>query len=880
MIDRPLRMLVVDNEVNRCDGIVEYLHSSFPSWVDKATSVEQTWEVVLHSKSPYHLALIDDTLPPCIGQKPELVGMDLTTRIKAKYPSTEIIVFTGQSMANTEQSLRPSAFRCLTKPFRLNDLDTVVRETVERQGWTDVDRRTQTMERLLKISSELLASQSETEILDVGITAIQEAGFERVRIYLLSDDGKYLACKAQSGMGAEFTAMQYPVEADACIQSFFNSCRTFIKRGGDMSCGFEKLPGEDNLEERAYIPLLVHSKIIGIAVADNKLSHSPINEKELESVALFASQVTIALQRARLTTNKRTQVRNIDIIFEFCNAIYSSFNLDQVSNAASRVALKLSDADHSILVLLDQNNLSGTVQGEFPRLGVSGLSLTVDDNLRNCFINNGEPIVFSDIKTDFPIEPLRGILVDLKVNSAIFVPIASKDKVLGFLSLHKIDSPGILTREEVELYKSFAHQVAFAIENTLRYQNVVKENTCLLTLHRTAKAIIANMGLNRKQMLDSISHIAFESFTTRGGSNADFSAIYLLDEVSGDLHLEGKCSSQVAFDSAAKLAEESGFEFNTQDRAGLARRAVLFKAPQIVDDLFKDYNYSGFDLQIRSEMVVPLLDKDTVLGALSIGSLEIGAFDKHDLRTLERLAELIVLIVQNEKRENLIGARTALAWMGMTSSTWRHAIHGHAITIQDLVEQAKWDLKKYSPISVKDKLSEIHNLASLIGELPMIAPLTSEEYARSVLINSFLQERLKQLWEHETYKSICLNMEFELESSATVKANSDWLNRAIDVLIDNAVQAMKDSEKKILTVRTHRHGVYAVIDIMDTGKGIPHELMPKLLSEPITHPKGYKNLGIGLLMARLILQVYGGDIVFTSTGAHGTTLTIRLPLES
>jgi signal transduction histidine kinase len=101
--------------------------------------------------------------------------------------------------------------------------------------------------------------------------------------------------------------------------------------------------------------------------------------------------------------------------------------------------------------------------------------------------------------------------------------------------------------------------------------------------------------------------------------------------------------------------------------------------------------------------------------------------------------------------------------------------------------------------------------------------------------------------------------------------NQVWTN-----LIDNAVQAMNGSGT--LTVRTHREDDCAVVEIGDTGSGIPAEIQARIF-EPFftTKPVG-QGTGLGLDISwRIVVKKHHGDIRVTSQPGD-TRFRVRLPL--
>ena len=102
--------------------------------------------------------------------------------------------------------------------------------------------------------------------------------------------------------------------------------------------------------------------------------------------------------------------------------------------------------------------------------------------------------------------------------------------------------------------------------------------------------------------------------------------------------------------------------------------------------------------------------------------------------------------------------------------------------------------------------------------------------------------------------------------------NQVWTN-----LLDNAIDAL--GEEGTITVRTHRDGDCAVVDIADTGPGIPPEQSPRIFEPFFTTKAVGRGTGLGLDTARRIVEErHRGSLTF-DTGPGGTTFHVWLPLD-
>ncbi len=107
-----------------------------------------------------------------------------------------------------------------------------------------------------------------------------------------------------------------------------------------------------------------------------------------------------------------------------------------------------------------------------------------------------------------------------------------------------------------------------------------------------------------------------------------------------------------------------------------------------------------------------------------------------------------------------------------------------------------------------------------------------------------------------------------------VLLDRDAFEQCLLNLMLNAEQAMPHGGT--LTLVGRRDGNWLDLEVIDTGGGIPPEVMPRIF-QPFfsTRPDGH---GLGLAIARRIVQAHGGSIAVDSTPGCGTCFTIRLPI--
>jgi signal transduction histidine kinase len=108
-----------------------------------------------------------------------------------------------------------------------------------------------------------------------------------------------------------------------------------------------------------------------------------------------------------------------------------------------------------------------------------------------------------------------------------------------------------------------------------------------------------------------------------------------------------------------------------------------------------------------------------------------------------------------------------------------------------------------------------------------------------------------------------------------VPADERLLKQAVLNLVLNGVQAMPSGGEMILAVsKTPTEGV---IEVIDTGTGIPAAAASKIFNAYYTTKRG--GTGLGLAMTRRVVQEHGGTVTVTSEVGKGSDFALRLPLR-
>ncbi|MBL8099795.1 MAG: GAF domain-containing protein [Anaerolineales bacterium] len=624
------------------------------------------------------------------------------------------------------------------------------------------------------------------------------------------------------------------------------------------------------------VPMLAsNNKVLGVISIQSYDKENAYDEHHQDILFTIAGQASIAIQNANLFDEK---IREIEALNNAYTAILSKHEIDEVLKSiidkfatltkCEAFLIRLYDSKKEDLVLREHR---GNIEGKIPkRININSESISARA------AKFKKIIICDDVQKDTLRQSFVNSINDPEERRYLFwsqsqaaVPLIVKEKLIGVMIAQSHSKSGIIDTE-AQVLESFANTVAIAIENASLFEEIKHRALQLSIAAQVARD--ATRTLDIKNLLNQTVNLISQRFEFY------HVGIFLLDNKFEFAVL------QAASSEGGKLMLKEGYKLNK----GIVGFVAHNGKPRIADNVEMDEEFynNRYLPNTRSEMALPLTVNGQVIGVLDVQSTESDIFTDDDKDVLQILADQLSNAIENarqyielEQTRGIVLARTALAWMGMANSDLRHAIGNDIAAIDDYVVHARKDISKNAPIEkILERLDRITEIVSKIQKVPITAPLYDEEVVRPIILHEMVEERINQLLMREQYRDISCKLNFESGSSVSVRADPDWLRRAFDILIDNSVNAMSEAVKKqlLITISLENKGI--ALTINDNGRGIPNDLLPFLFNAKIPKVNGSKGLGMGLLMADLIVQLYEGKLELVSTGPYGTIMKIWLPM--
>jgi hypothetical protein len=215
------------------------------------------------------------------------------------------------------------------------------------------------------------------------------------------------------------------------------------------------------------------------------------------------------------------------------------------------------------------------------------------------------------------------------------------------------------------------------------------------------------------------------------------------------------------------------------------------------------------------------------------------------------------------------------ATLGEVATGLAHEIRNPLAGIAGVIEIIGRDLPSSSPARavVKDVRQEIARINHIVTDLLQTARPHPPKVRKSDL-NTTVEHAVMLGRQQAMAKGIEIALHKD-QSLPEVEHDSDQIHQVLLNLLLNAQQAI-DTKGKI-EVAVERKASTAVIEVKDNGRGISPEHLPNIF-RPFYTTKG-DGTGLGLSLARRIVEDHHGRIDVTSTVGKGTTFAVVLPLQ-
>jgi two-component system C4-dicarboxylate transport sensor histidine kinase DctB len=224
-----------------------------------------------------------------------------------------------------------------------------------------------------------------------------------------------------------------------------------------------------------------------------------------------------------------------------------------------------------------------------------------------------------------------------------------------------------------------------------------------------------------------------------------------------------------------------------------------------------------------------------------------------------------------------------LAALGQMSAAIVHEVSQPLTALEISVASMRQLLQSGSADAVSDNLDIISNLVARMRRMAksLKAFARREDSARveRVELRTAIDGAIALLRPRLVAEKVMLAVENDAASTA-VLMNGVRAEQVVWNLIGNAIDAVKDAEKKFINVRLHNEGACVVLSVADSGPGIPDHLGDRICQPFVSSKEAGDGLGLGLFTCETIIHNAGGTLSIADGEDGGAVFTVKLPLAA
>ncbi len=218
-----------------------------------------------------------------------------------------------------------------------------------------------------------------------------------------------------------------------------------------------------------------------------------------------------------------------------------------------------------------------------------------------------------------------------------------------------------------------------------------------------------------------------------------------------------------------------------------------------------------------------------------------------------------------------------LAAIGTLASGVAHELNNPLnniyLSAQVLAREAGEHCTSGAKEAVSDIVGQTERVKRIVGDLLEFAR-GREPHFTPVELQGLISGAYRRLGSTRNIENVRFSLDVD-PPQIVIAADEGQLEQVFNNLLANAVDAMEG--RGSLSVRARRNEGSAIVEVSDTGRGIPPESVDKIF-EPFFTTKD-RGTGLGLAIVYNIVKKHGGDITVESEEGKGTTFTITLPLK-
>lgn len=387
-------------------------------------------------------------------------------------------------------------------------------------------------------------------------------------------------------------------------------------------------------------PMLIQNNPIGALIIQDLENDFAFSEDDLKFFTTIAGQVAGVIHNAHLLNESKRKALQVETAAEIARDISGSLDLDELLIKAVNLIRERFEFYHAAVFLRDIPGEFAVIREATGEAGAqmkrAGYKIGVGSKSIVGFVSGrGEALVVGDTSKDATYYP-NPLLPDTRAEAAI--PLRVGERILGVLDVQSV-KPFSFSEDDIRSLQILADQLAVAVVNSELFAETQEHLSQHRLLHHITTT--AASGTTLEEALES----AVNGLqVTLGGDRV---AILLADR--DKKMLEVKASIGYA---------EELHSIQVEVGKGITGWVASHRRPLRIRDVSEDPRYIQVSANTRSELAVPLVYRNELLGVLNVESEQTDAYTENDEEMLGTLGGSLAAVIANARLLEQIRAQS------------------------------------------------------------------------------------------------------------------------------------------------------------------------------------------------------------------------------
>lgn len=592
------------------------------------------------------------------------------------------------------------------------------------------------------------------------------------------------------------------------------------------------------------IPLVSRSQLMGMIYADMRIINGHFAQADVDLLTVLANQAAAAIENAEWarTLEERVAERTAELttINSISQALNSQLELDALIELVGEKVRQNFDAEIVYIALYDRQ----TNMIHFPyEFGDQLSSIPFGQGLSSKIIESGQPLLINEDVPGRHTE-LGARLIGRVPKSYLGVPITAGDRlsqgdhVIGVISVQSTEEEGRFDEADVRLLTTIAANVGVAIQKAQLYEETKEAKEIAEATNQELSQTLDHLRTTQAQLIQAekmaalgqlIAGIAHEINTPLGAIRASISNIS---------HALGDSIEQLPeLFQLLSPAQQRDF-FALLDKAWLSQTTLSSREERKLKQTLR-HTLEGHGIEEADLIADMLVDMGIYEGIEDFVPL----FGAENITFIMHVA--YNLVSQQKNSQNIITAVERASKVVFALKSYTHQSHTGEMIEAKVTDGIDVVLTLYQN-QLKQGVEVIKNYQ----DVPLIRCSPDE---------------LNQVWTNLVHNAL--------------QAMENRGKLEIEVFQQNNLQALTAETLKTTETSPGSEARYVVVQITDSGPGIPEEIQDRIFEPFFTTKAAGEGSGLGLDIVRKIVEKHQGVIAVESQPGK-TTFSVLLPIGS